>query len=76
MGKAYNMNPALILLSLSIWGSLMGVIGLVLALPLTTVILSYYKQLIINKNRVVPQGPEPGPDFTSQTDRPVEEDLP
>ena len=76
MGKAYNMNPALILLSLTIWGSLMGVIGLVLALPLTTVILSYYKQLIINKNRVVPQGPEPGPDFTSQTDRPVEEDLP
>jgi predicted PurR-regulated permease PerM len=47
MGKAYDMNPALILLSLSVWGSLMGVLGMLLALPLTTVIVSYYKQLIV-----------------------------
>lgn len=47
MGKAYNMNPAIILLSLSIWGSIMGILGMLLALPLTTVMISYYKQLII-----------------------------
>ena len=59
MGKAYNMNPALILLSLSIWGSLMGVIGMLLALPLTTVMLSYYKQLIVNKGVSENDNPEP-----------------
>jgi predicted PurR-regulated permease PerM len=47
MGKAYNMNPALIILSLSIWGSLMGLLGMLLALPLTTLIISYYRRFII-----------------------------
>lgn len=49
MGKAYNMNPALILLSLSIWGSIMGILGMLLALPLTTLIISYYRRLIIKE---------------------------
>lgn len=46
MGKIMGLNPAVILLSLSVWGSLMGVIGLIIALPLTTLILSYYRQFI------------------------------
>lgn len=46
MGKLMGLNPAIILLSLSIWGSLLGIIGLIIALPLTTLILSYYKQYI------------------------------
>lgn len=46
MGKLMGLNPAIILLSLSIWGSLLGIIGLIIALPLTTMILSYYKQYI------------------------------
>lgn len=50
MGKAYNMNPAIILLSLSVWGSIMGILGMLLALPLTTVMISYYKQLILKEN--------------------------
>ncbi len=50
MGKAYNMNPAIILLSLSVWGSIMGILGMLLALPLTTVLISYYKQLILKEN--------------------------
>ena len=49
MGKAYNMNPAIILLSLSIWGTIMGILGMLLALPLTTLIVSYYKRLVIKK---------------------------
>lgn len=48
MGKAYKMNPAIILLSLSVWGSIMGILGMLLALPLTTLIISYYKQFVIN----------------------------
>lgn len=42
MGKAMGLNPAIILLSLSIWGSLLGFLGLIIALPLTTLVLSYY----------------------------------
>lgn len=47
MGKVTGMKPAVILLSLSIWGSLMGVVGLIIALPLTTLIISYYKRLVL-----------------------------
>ncbi len=48
MGKVTGLNPAIILLSLSIWGSLMGVIGMIIALPLTTLMLSYYQRYILD----------------------------
>jgi len=51
MGKAYGMNPAIVLLSLSIWGSLMGLIGMLLALPLTSVIASYYKRFVLHEEK-------------------------
>ena len=47
MGRIMGLSPALILLSLSIWGYLLGFFGLIIALPLTTLILSYYKRYII-----------------------------
>lgn len=47
MGKSMGLNPAIILLSLSIWGSLLGIIGMIIALPLTTIILVYYQKIII-----------------------------
>ncbi len=47
MGKAMGLNPAIILLSLSIWGTLLGFVGLIIALPLTTLCLSYYKRFIL-----------------------------
>jgi predicted PurR-regulated permease PerM len=40
MGKTMGLNPAIILLSLSIWGSLLGFLGLIIALPLTTLLLN------------------------------------
>lgn len=46
MGKAMGLNPAIILLSLSIWGAILGFIGLIIALPLTTLLISYYKQFL------------------------------
>lgn len=55
MGKITGLNPAIILLSLSIWGSLMGVLGLIIALPLTTLLLSYYQRFIINKEKIFQQ---------------------
>lgn len=49
MGKAMGLNPAIILLSLSVWGSLLGFMGLIIALPLTTLILSYYNLYVIQR---------------------------
>ena len=54
MGKAMGLNPAIILLSLSVWGTLFGLIGMIIALPLTTLILSYYEQYIISRNPDIP----------------------
>lgn len=48
MGKSMGLNPAIILLSLSIWGTLLGIIGMIIALPLTTLLLVYYKKVIID----------------------------
>ena len=53
MGKMMGMNPAGILLSLSVWGSLLGFIGLIIALPLTTLLISYYRNYIIEDERKV-----------------------
>ncbi len=52
MGKLMGLNPAIILLSLSVWGSLLGIIGLIIALPLTTLILSYYRRFIIEEEKL------------------------
>ena len=52
MGKAMGLNPAIILLSLSIWGTLLGFIGLIIALPLTTLCLSYYKRFILMEEEI------------------------
>lgn len=49
MGKVTGMSPATILLSLSIWGALFGVIGMIIALPLTTLGISYYKHYILKQ---------------------------
>lgn len=50
MGKYMGLNPAIIFLSLSIWGSLLGFIGLIIALPLTSLIISYYDRYIIHRD--------------------------
>lgn len=47
MGKQMGINPVFIFLSLSIWGTLLGFIGLIIALPLTTLVVSYYKRYIL-----------------------------
>ena len=46
MGKAMGLNPAIILLSLSVWGSLLGFIGVIIALPLTTLIIAYWQRYV------------------------------
>lgn len=49
MGKEMGLNPAVILLALSVWGSLLGILGMIIALPATALILAYYERYISNR---------------------------
>lgn len=51
MGKAMGLNPAVLLLSLSVWGSILGFIGLIVALPLTTLIIAYWERYVTRESR-------------------------
>jgi predicted PurR-regulated permease PerM len=61
MGKAMGLNPAIILLSLSVWGTLLGFLGLIIALPLTTLLLAYYDEYIkaVQLRRLRRRSPKP-----------------
>lgn len=46
MGKVTGLSPAMILLALSIWGKLLGLLGLIIALPMTCLLLAYYRRMV------------------------------
>ncbi len=46
MGKIMGLSPAIVLLALSVWGYMLGVIGLIIALPATTLLISYYRNFL------------------------------
>jgi predicted PurR-regulated permease PerM len=46
MGKAMGLSPAMIMLSLSVWGKLLGFLGLIIALPITFLLLAYYRKFL------------------------------
>lgn len=52
MGKAMGLNPAILLLSLSVWGAILGFIGLIVALPLTTLLITYWKKYVTKEESV------------------------
>ena len=57
MGKAFGLNAGIILLSLSVWGSLLGLLGMLIALPATTILLKWIKFGLGNwKNKVDSEG--------------------
>lgn len=70
MGKVTGLNPAIILLSLSIWGTLLGFVGMIIALPLTTLFLSYYELYVIGDE------PETPPEASAGSSTPDEEVKP
>ena len=55
MGKVMGLNSAIILLSLSIWGSLLGILGMIIALPMTTLLITYYQKYVIKNKEVKEQ---------------------
>jgi predicted PurR-regulated permease PerM len=54
MGKEMGLSPAMILLSLSIWGKLLGIFGLLIALPMTCLLVAYYRRFLTRAE--VPEG--------------------
>lgn len=52
MKSQMGLNPAIIFLALSLWAYVLGFIGLIIALPLTTLIISYYSEFILKAPRV------------------------
>ena len=49
MNRVTGLNPAVILLSLSVWGSLLGLVGMIVALPATSLLLSYYRRFLLGQ---------------------------
>ena len=68
MGKAMGLNPAILLLSLSIWGALLGFLGLIVALPLTTLLIAYWQRYVTREKPQYEEklGQEP-PEIASET---------
>jgi predicted PurR-regulated permease PerM len=57
MGKVTGLNPAMMMLSLSIWGKLLGLLGMIIALPVTYLLLVYYRRLILVHKPVINNSP-------------------
>lgn len=47
MGQATGLKPWVIMLSIFVWGKLLGFLGLVLAIPLSCLGLAYYRRFIL-----------------------------
>ena len=52
MGRVTGFSPAIILLSLSIWGKLLGFFGLLIALPMTCLLLAYYRRFLTHQSEL------------------------
>jgi predicted PurR-regulated permease PerM len=50
-GKVTGLHPVVILLSLSVWGKLLGFLGLIIALPMTCIVLAYYERFLASLAR-------------------------
>ena len=47
MGRHMGMRPSLILLCITVWGSLLGFFGLIIALPITMTLYSFYMRFVV-----------------------------
>lgn len=66
MGDTTGLRPAVIMLSIFIWGKLLGFIGLLLAIPLTVLAFTYYERMLarqrelVRRSTVAPEPPSGG----------------
>lgn len=47
VGRATGLHPAVMLLGIFVWGKLLGFLGLVLAIPLTGLVTTYYRRHVL-----------------------------
>ena len=73
MGKAMGLNPAILLLSLSIWGALLGFLGLIVALPLTTLLIAYWQRYVTREKPQYEENLEQDPPETATETGKIEE---
>ncbi|MDD2240374.1 MAG: AI-2E family transporter [Kiritimatiellae bacterium] len=59
LGRSLGLNPVAILLSLSIWGRLLGALGLLIALPMTCLLLAWYRRNLVPSTRPPSRQPQP-----------------
>jgi predicted PurR-regulated permease PerM len=45
MGKSLNLSPLAVLVALSFWGSIWGVVGMILSVPITSVMVIIMSQV-------------------------------
>ncbi|QJB55871.1 AI-2E family transporter [Pseudodesulfovibrio sp. zrk46] len=54
-GESLGLSPWMILLALSVWGKLLGFLGLLIALPMTCLCLSYYRRMLVKREAQMAQ---------------------
>ena len=62
VGSSMNLPPVGILLSLSIWGKLLGFLGLIVAIPFTCLCLVYLEKIQKRADAIVESDVEPPPE--------------
>ncbi|BEQ16044.1 AI-2E family transporter [Desulfoferula mesophila] len=60
VGRTMSLSPAFLLLSLSVWGKLLGFLGLLLAIPFTCLVWAWYQRFVVNKGAPEQLSPDPG----------------
>lgn len=70
LGRSLNLSPLVILLALASWGSLWGVVGAILCIPITVIMLTVFAQfsytrpiaiLLSSHGNIDPEQPRPRP---------------
>ena len=44
MGNSLNLSPLIVIISLSVWGSIWGIVGMVLSVPITVIMIILFAQ--------------------------------
>ena len=68
MGDVTGLRPALIMLSTFVWGKLLGFMGLLLAIPLTVLAMTYYERMLA-RQRKPPDNKQERPEHSQPSER-------
>ena len=69
-----GLRPAIVFLALALWGYVLGFIGLIIALPLTSLLISYYNEFILHVPKI-PSGKRKSKIDETKMDAVIEEKV-